>query len=156
MVFQSTFVFPDDKNKLLDASRQRLFHASQSIVDGPKNKWRRGRAAAVNFVPTSTGAAKATTKVLTELEGKFNGIAVRGPVPAGSVADMVFVTRKATSESEINDVFRDEARSDRYSGIQGVSDDPIVSCVFRPCQPGASIPEIANFFLREPLTNGYP
>jgi len=103
------------------------YTSSQSMVDGPKNKWRRGRAAAVNFVPTSTGAAKATTKVLTALRGKFDGIAVRGPVPVGSIADMVFITRKTTSASEINKVFREEARSDRYSGILGVSEDPIVS-----------------------------
>jgi glyceraldehyde 3-phosphate dehydrogenase len=99
------------------------YTSSQTIVDGPRSKWRRGRAAAVNFVPTSTGAAKATTKVLTELDG----IAVRGPVPAGSVADMVFITGRETSESEINDLFREESRSDRYNGILGISDDPIVS-----------------------------
>jgi glyceraldehyde 3-phosphate dehydrogenase len=103
------------------------YTSSQAIVDGPRNKWRRGRAAALNFVPTSTGAAKATTKVLPELEDKFDGIAVRGPVPAGCLADIVFVTRKEVSASQINDAFREEARSDRYDGILGVSEDPVVS-----------------------------
>jgi len=103
------------------------YTASQSLVDGPKSKWRRGRAAAANFVPTSTGAAKATTKVLPEYQGKFDGVAVRGPVPVGSLADLVFLTERSTSEEEVNDIFRKEAESDRYRGILGVSEEPIVS-----------------------------
>jgi glyceraldehyde 3-phosphate dehydrogenase len=103
------------------------YTSSQTIVDGPRNKWRRGRAAAINFVPTSTGAAKATGKVLSQLDGKFDGIAVRGPVALGSVADMVFLTREATSKEEVNDLFREEAASDRYRGILGVVEEPIVS-----------------------------
>jgi glyceraldehyde 3-phosphate dehydrogenase len=103
------------------------YTASQAVVDGPRNKWRRGRAAAANFVPTSTGAAKATTKVLPQYKGKFDGIAVRGPVPVGSVADMTFVTERETSVEEVNRIFQEEARESRYRGILGVTEDPIVS-----------------------------
>ncbi len=103
------------------------YTSSQSIVDGPNKKWRRGRAGALNFVPTTTGAATATTKTLPQMQGKFDGVAVRGPVPVGSVADLNFVTKKPTSVQEVNDIFREEAASDRYNGIMGVSDDHIVS-----------------------------
>ena len=103
------------------------YTASQSLVDGPRNKWRRGRAAAVSFVPTSTGAAQATTKILPDLEGRFDGIAVRGPVPAGSLADLVFVTAASTTEEAVNTAFREAAQSERYRGILGVTEDPIVS-----------------------------
>ncbi len=103
------------------------YTASQRIVDGPRNKWRRGRAAALNFVPTTTGAAKATTKALPQYSGKFDGVAVRGPVPVGSLADLVFLTERSTNPEEVNSVFREEAESERYRGIVGVSEDPIVS-----------------------------
>jgi len=103
------------------------YTSTQGIVDGPSKKWRRGRAGAINFVPTSTGAAVATTKALPQYKGKFNGVAVRGPVPVGSVADMVFLTEKATTADEVNEIFREESATDRYKGILGVSDDPIVS-----------------------------
>ena len=103
------------------------YTASQAVVDGPKSKWRRGRAAAANFVPTSTGAAQATTRVLPQYAGKFDGVAVRGPVPAGSIADLVFVTERTVTVNEINNIFKEEANSDRYRGIMGVSEDPIVS-----------------------------
>lgn len=103
------------------------YTSSQSIVDGPKNKWRRGRAAAVNFVPTTTGAAKATTTVLPQYSGKFDGVAVRGPIPVGSLADIVFLTERETDSKEVNAIFMEEARSDRYRGILGVAEDPIVS-----------------------------
>ncbi len=78
-------------------------------------------------MPTSTGAAVATTEIIPDLAGRFDGIAVRGPVPAGSLADIVFLVEKATSEEEVNRIFRNEAGSDRYAGILGVTDDPIVS-----------------------------
>ena len=103
------------------------YTSSQAIVDGPRKKWRRGRAAAINFVPTSTGAAQATTKALPRYSGKFDGVAVRGPVPVGSLADMVFFTDRDVAEQEVNDIFREEAQSDRYQGILGVAEDPVVS-----------------------------
>jgi glyceraldehyde 3-phosphate dehydrogenase len=103
------------------------YTSSQKIVDGPSKKWRRGRAGAANFVPTSTGAAVATTKALPEYRGKFDGVAVRAPVPVGSIADIVFLTKRSTTVEEINNIFREESESKRYKGILGVSEDPIVS-----------------------------
>lgn len=100
---------------------------SQSIVDGPAKKMRRGRAGAANLVPASTGAAKVTTKALPQHEGKFDGLAIRAPIPVGSIADVTFVTERATSVEEINDIFREEAQSERYRGILGASDDLLVS-----------------------------
>ena len=103
------------------------YTSSQAIVDGPSKKVRRGRAGAANFVPTSTGAAIATTKVLPELEGSFDGVAVRGPIPVGSIADMVFVTRRDTTVEEVNQIFREEAASEQYAGILAATDEPLVS-----------------------------
>lgn len=104
------------------------YTSTQALVDAPAGKdRRRGRAAAANLVPTSTGAAQATTKALPQYEDRFDGVAVRAPVPVGSIADLVFVTGRATTVDEINDIFREEAGSDRYDGILGVSEDPLVS-----------------------------
>lgn len=103
------------------------YTSSQELVDGPSGKWRRGRAAAANLVPTSTGAAIATTKVLTELDGLFGGMAIRAPVPAGSISDIVFVTGRRTSVEEVNSIFEEEAETDRYRGVLGVARDPVVS-----------------------------
>ncbi|MFO8130233.1 MAG: type I glyceraldehyde-3-phosphate dehydrogenase [Bacteroidales bacterium] len=103
------------------------YTSTQGIVDSPNKKIRRGRAAAANFVPTTTGATKATTKVLTQLDGKFEGSAIRGPVPVGSISDMNFVTGKASTKKEINDIFKKEARSERYKDILSVNTEPLVS-----------------------------
>jgi glyceraldehyde 3-phosphate dehydrogenase len=103
------------------------YTASQTIVDGPRKKWRRGRAAALNFVPTTTGAAIATTKILPAFEGKFDGVAVRGPVAVGSLADIVFLTKASTTVEAVNDLFVAESNSDRYECILGVTEDQIVS-----------------------------
>jgi len=103
------------------------YTASQAIVDGPSKRFERGRAGAANFVPTSTGAALATAKALPQLDKLFDGIAVRGPVAVGSLADIVLVTERKTSVDEINQIFVEEAASDRYRGIVGVTEDPIVS-----------------------------
>jgi glyceraldehyde 3-phosphate dehydrogenase len=103
------------------------YTASQNIVDGPHKHLRRGRAGAANFVPTSTGAAAATTKALPELRGRFDGLAVRGPVAIGSLADIVVLTARQTSVDEVNRVFGEEAVTDRYRGVVGASGDPLVS-----------------------------
>jgi glyceraldehyde 3-phosphate dehydrogenase len=103
------------------------YTSTQSVVDGPSKKVRRGRAAAQNFVPTSTGAAKATTKVLTEYVDRFDGVAIRGPVPAGSISDIVFLTSRNTGVDELNQIFREESDAERYRDVMGVSDDEIVS-----------------------------
>jgi len=103
------------------------YTASQNIVDGAHKHVRRGRAGAINFVPTSTGAAAATTKALPDLQGRFGGAAVRGPVAVGSLVDVVSVTTRPTSVAEVNTIFREEAATERYRGIVGASDDPLVS-----------------------------
>lgn len=103
------------------------YTGGQRLVDGPNKRFRRGRAAAANLVPTSTGAARATTRAVPELAGKFDGVAVRAPVPVGSMADIVFVASRPTTADEVNDVLRHEAGTDRYRGILGVSDAPLVS-----------------------------
>jgi len=103
------------------------YTASQAIVDKQNKRFERGRAGAANFVPTSTGAAVATTKALPQYQGLFDGIAVRGPVAVGSLADIVLVVDRKTSVEEINQIFVEEAASERYQGIVGVTEDPIVS-----------------------------
>lgn len=103
------------------------YTATQEIVDGPSKDFRKGRAAAINLVPTSTGAAKATTKAMPQYEGKFDGVAIRTPVPVGSISDMVFVTERVVTAEEINEIFEKEAASPRYRGVLGATNDPIVS-----------------------------
>jgi glyceraldehyde 3-phosphate dehydrogenase len=103
------------------------YTAGQQLVDGPGRSFRRGRAGAANLVPTSTGAAEATTRAVPELAGRFDGVAVRAPIPVGSIADIVFVASRPTTSGEVNEAFRQEAATARYEGILGVSDDPLVS-----------------------------
>jgi glyceraldehyde 3-phosphate dehydrogenase len=105
------------------------YTATQALVDSPAGKkdMRRGRAAATNFVPSSTGAAAATTKAIPELEGLFDGVAIRGPVACGSLADIVIVTKRDTSAEAVNEVFRQEAATERYMGILGATEDELVS-----------------------------
>ncbi len=103
------------------------YTSSQSLVDGPHKKVRRGRAAAANFVPTSTGAAQATSKVLPHMKGIFDGVAIRGPVVVGSITDINMVMEKETSVEEINKIFQEESQSERYKGIVGASNDELVS-----------------------------
>jgi glyceraldehyde 3-phosphate dehydrogenase len=96
-------------------------------VDGPAKKLRRGRAGAANFVPTSTGAAKAAAVALPQLKGKFDGLAVRGPVPVGSLVDIVILAARPTSVEEINKIFQTESEGPRYKGVLGYAYDEIVS-----------------------------
>ncbi len=103
------------------------YTSSQGIVDSPSDRWERGRAGAANLVPTSTGAAKATAKVLPHYEEIFDGMAIRAPLAVGSIADMCFVTRRRTSADEINDIFREEAGEERYQGVLGCTEEPLVS-----------------------------
>ena len=103
------------------------YTASQSVVDGPDKRFRRGRAAAANLVPATTGAALATTRALPDYAGRFDGVAIRAPVPIGSIADITFVTSRKTSVDEVNQIFAEEAETTRYAGVLGVSRDPLVS-----------------------------
>ena len=103
------------------------YTATQQLVDSPSKSFRRGRAAAANLVPATTGAARATTRALPELTGRFDGVALRAPIPVGSIADIVFVASQATTAEEVNDAFRQEAATERYQEVLGISDDPLVS-----------------------------
>lgn len=115
------------------------YTATQAIVDSPAKKdYRRGRAAAANFVPTSTGAAVAATKAYPALDGRFDGVAVRAPIPVGSLSDIVLVISKHATVEEINAVFRSESQSDRYQGVLGYTEEPLVSSDIIKC-PLASL-----------------
>jgi glyceraldehyde 3-phosphate dehydrogenase len=103
------------------------YTSSQSVVDGPGKRLRRGRAAGANLVPTTTGAALATTRALPEYRGRFDGVAVRAPIPVGSIADLTFVVSRNTSVEEVNGIFVEEAATKRYAGVLGVSGDALVS-----------------------------
>jgi glyceraldehyde 3-phosphate dehydrogenase len=103
------------------------YTSSQSLVDGPSKRLRRGRAAAANLVPTTTGAAQATARALPQYAGRFDGVAIRAPIPVGSIADITFVTSRRTTAAEVNQIFAEEAATDRYAGVLGVSHDPLVS-----------------------------
>jgi glyceraldehyde 3-phosphate dehydrogenase len=109
-------------------STTHAYTASQSIVDGPSKKdMKEGRAAAQNIVPTSTGAAIAVTKAYTQLAGKFDGISLRVPVPAGSIADITFIAKRATSAQEVNQILRNAAQDARWKGIFSATDEELVS-----------------------------
>ena len=99
----------------------------QVLQDGSHKDLRRARAAAANIVPTSTGAAIATTEVIPELKGLFDGISLRVPVLTGSISDFVFVTAKPVTREEVNQAFVEAAGSPKYKGIIGVSNEHLVS-----------------------------
>ena len=103
------------------------YTADQNLQDGPHKDLRRARAAAINLVPTSTGAAKAVGLVLPELNGKLHGFAVRAPVPTGSVVDLTFEAERETTAEEVNEAFRRRPTPARSRGILQYTEDPIVS-----------------------------
>jgi glyceraldehyde 3-phosphate dehydrogenase len=103
------------------------YTADQRLQDAPHSDLRRARAAAINLVPASTGAAKAIGLVVPELQGKLHGFAVRAPVPTGSVVDLTAQVARDTSVEEINEAFRSQADTGALTGILQYTDDPIVS-----------------------------
>lgn len=108
------------------------YTGSQNLLDGPNPKdLRRARAAAVSIVPTTTGAAKATTKVLPHLEGKIDGLAVRVPTPVVSLVDFVVKIGKKTTVEEVNYTLRRASLSEGLKGILGVEDAPLVSVDYK-------------------------
>ncbi len=104
------------------------YTATQSLVDSavPKD-FLRGRAAAQNIVPSSTGAAESVYRVIPELKGLFDGIAMRVPVIAGSIIDLTLLAKRKTSVEEVNDIFRNAAKTLEWQGIITVSEEPLVS-----------------------------
>jgi len=104
------------------------YTASQSLVDGPsKKEFRDGRAAAQNIIPSTTGAAIATTKALPQLTGKFDGISVRVPVPVGSLVDITFIAKRNTTVEEVNEILQKAAKEKRWEGIFMATYEPLVS-----------------------------
>lgn len=104
------------------------YTASQSIVDGPNKKdFREGRAAAQNIVPSSTGAAIAVTKAFTSLEGLFDGISIRVPTPAGSIADITFISKRPTSAEEVNSILKKASDDAKWQGIFQATEEELVS-----------------------------
>lgn len=104
------------------------YTSSQSLIDAPSGRdLRMGRSAGTNLVPASTGAAIAATKILPQLEGKFDGIAIRVPVPVGSISDITCVLAKNTSAEEINNILMEESKTDRYKRVLSTSNEPLVS-----------------------------
>jgi glyceraldehyde 3-phosphate dehydrogenase len=106
------------------------YTATQNLVDGPVRggkDFRRGRSAAQNIVPSTTGAAIAVTRAVRELKDKFDGIAIRVPIVSGSIADITFVSKRKTSVEEINNILSEAAQSPRWKGILKVTKDQIVS-----------------------------
>lgn len=106
--------------------------AEQNLVDGPppggkSNDLRRARAAYVNMIPTTTGAAVATTEAIPELKGLFDGRAIRVPTIVGSLSDLTFVLGRKTSVEEVNQAFKDAANDPRWQGILAWSEEPLVS-----------------------------
>jgi len=103
------------------------YTADQRLQDMPHKDLRRARAAAINLIPASTGAAKAIGLVIPELQGKLHGFAVRAPVPTGSVVDLTIEASRPTSVDEVNDALRAASESGPLKGIMQYTEDPIVS-----------------------------
>ncbi|MBU6142282.1 type I glyceraldehyde-3-phosphate dehydrogenase [Patescibacteria group bacterium] len=106
------------------------YTATQSLTDSPVrggDDFRRGRAAAMNITPSTTGAAIAVTRVIPELAGKFDGVAIRVPSVTGSLADLTFLAKRKTTVEEVNDLLRKAAQEPRWKGILQVTDDQVVS-----------------------------
>lgn len=109
-------------------STTHAYTGSQKLVDGPSGKdLREGRAAAMNMVPSSTGAAIAVTEAVPELIGKFDGISIRVPIIAGSIADTTFIAKRSTTVEEVNQILRDAAKDPRWAGVFTATDEPLVS-----------------------------
>ncbi len=99
----------------------------QQVLDLPHKDLRRARAAAINLIPTSTGAARAIGVVLPDLKGKVDGMSMRAPVPTGSIVDLVVQVARETSKDEVNDLFKSKADTGDLEGILQYTDEPIVS-----------------------------
>ena len=117
----------------IDKSLMSTIHAytaTQNMVDTADKRFSRGRAASLNLVPTTTGAAKAACLTLPNLKNKFDGLAIRVPIPVVSLIDLTAILKNKVSVEEINEVFKKEAQRDRYKDILGYTEEPLVSTDF--------------------------
>jgi len=103
------------------------YTTTQRILDLPHKDLRRARAAALNIIPTTTGAAKAVERVITEVKGKLDGIALRVPTPSGSISDIICEVEKETTVEEVNYTFKKASQTEKLKGILGIEDAPLVS-----------------------------
>ncbi len=103
------------------------YTADQTLVDGPHRDLRRARGAAINTIPTTTGAAIAATKTVPSLKGKFDGLSIRVPVPVGSISDITMLLGKDVTIEEVNDFLSRECETDRWLGIVRATNEPLVS-----------------------------
>jgi glyceraldehyde 3-phosphate dehydrogenase len=106
------------------------YTADQVLQDGPHKDLRRARSAAQNIIPTTTGAAIATTEVIPQLKNLFDGISIRVPTPSVSIADFTFLLKRKTTVEEVNDVLKKASKSPRYKGIMDVTEEDLVSMDF--------------------------
>lgn len=106
------------------------YTSTQNLIDGPHKDLRRARAAAVNMIPTSTGAAFATTETLPQLKDKFDGLAIRVPLPTMSLSDMTFLLKKKATVEEIHNAVKKAVKTPRFKGIVDWTDEPLVSSDF--------------------------
>lgn len=119
-----------DENIGIKKSMMTTIHsytADQVLVDGPHKDLRRARNAAVNIIPTTTGAAIATAEIIPSLEGRFDGLSVRVPTPVGSLSDITMVTKREVTAREVNDLLLKESQTPRWKDIVICTDEPIVS-----------------------------
>jgi glyceraldehyde 3-phosphate dehydrogenase len=107
------------------------YTTNQKILDLPHKDLRRGRAAALNIVPTTTGAAKAIGKAMPELDGKLDGIALRVPTPTVSILDLICQLKKSTSTDEVNKAFKEAAKTEKLKGILRAEEKPLVSSDYK-------------------------
>ena len=106
------------------------YTSTQNLIDGPHKDLRRARAAAINMIPTSTGAAIATTETIPELEGKFDGLAIRVPLPVVSLSDITYLLSKDVTVDDVHKVIKKSVKSPRFKGIVNFTEEPLVSSDF--------------------------
>lgn len=121
----------------------------QKILDLPHKDLRRARAAGLNIIPTTTGAAKTTAKVFPELEGKLDGISLRVPTPTVSIVDFICSVKKSTSVDEVNDLFKQSSQGG-LKNILDVNSEPLVSMDFKG-NPNSSIVDLSLTMVKERL-----
>ena len=103
------------------------YTATQSLLDGPHKDLRRARAAAINLIPTTTGATRALGAILPDLDGKIGALAIRAPVPVGSIVDLVVDLQRPAEREQVNAAFRTASEGEAMAGILSYSEDPLVS-----------------------------